>query len=182
MAARRLVVVMLVLLGISTLAAALLPPPEGKKPASPEHPKPSKEKRTAQAAPRSTDTGLLLVARMQVSERRPKTARIERGDELRLEVVAPFGADIEIPGFGLTSPVTPFAPAQFDLLATQPGTFPVRVVESGQLAGRLLVGKPGSGRCGVSTPATPQGRGSTPSCALLEKHGSRGSGRSARQP
>lgn len=160
---------MLVLLAISTLAAALLPPPDGKNPANPAPTKSKKEQRPPKAAPRPDETGLLLVSRMRISDRRPKTVQIERGDQLRLEVAAPFGAIIEIPGFGLTATVTPFAPAQFDLLATQVGTYPVRVVESERVAGWLLVGKAGTGRCGVSTPATPRGRGSTPSCARLGK-------------
>jgi hypothetical protein len=181
-AARRLVVVMLVLLAISTLAAALLPPPEGNNPANPAPPKAKTQQRPPKAAPRPNETGLLLVSRIRISDRRPKTVRIERGDQLRLEVSAPFGADIEIPGFGLTATATPFAPAHFDLLATRIGIYPVRVVESERVAGRLLVGRPATGRCGVSTPATPRGRGSTPSCARLGKPASQGSGQSARQP
>jgi hypothetical protein len=178
-AARRLVVVMLVLLAISTLAAALLPAPEGDNPAPP---KSKREQRKPKAAPSPDEAGLLLVSRLRVSDQSPKTVRIERGDELRLEVAAPFGADVEIAGFGLTAAVTPFAPAQFDLLATNIGTYPVRVVDSGRLVGRLLVGKRGSGRCGVSTPATPRGRGSTPSCDRRGKPASQGSGQSAPQP
>jgi hypothetical protein len=170
---------MLVLLLLSTLAAAFLPTPD-KKQATPV------QKRKHQAkmgrAPAHTSTGLLLVSRMRISNRPPKTVRIERGDELRLEVAAPFGDDVEIPALGLTAAMTPFAPAQFDLLATETGTFPVRTVHSGTLAGRILVGRPGTGRCGVSTPATPQGRGSTPSCSRRGKPASQGSGRSARQP
>jgi len=51
--------------------------------------------------------------------------RGERGDELRLSVAAPCGDDIEIPALGRTAPVTPTAPAPFDLLATGVGTFDV---------------------------------------------------------
>jgi hypothetical protein len=179
-AARRLVFVMLVLLLLSTLAAAFLPTPH-KKQATPV-PKPKHQAKARGHAPRPTNTGLLLVSRMRISNRPPKTVRIERGDELRLEVAAPFGDDVEIPALGLTGTVTPFAPAQFDLLASKIGTFPVRTVDSGRLAGRLLVGKPGTGRCGVSKPATPQGRGSTPSCSLRGEPASQDSGRSARRP
>jgi hypothetical protein len=171
---------MLVLLVISTLAAAFLPTPH-KNQATPVQ-KRKRQPNPSGHPPRPTDTGLLLVSRMLVSNRPPKTVRIERGDELRLEVSAPFGDDVEIPALGLTGAVTPFAPAQFDLLASKIGTFGVRTVNSGRLAGQLLVGKPGTGRCGVSTPATPQGRGSTPSCSRRGKRASKGSGRSARRP
>jgi hypothetical protein len=171
---------MLVLLLLSTLAAAFLPTPD-KKQASPVH-KGKHPANTGGRAPAPTKTGLLLVSRMRISNRPPKTVRIERGDELRLEVAAPFGDDVEIPALGLTASVTPFAPAQFDLLATEIGIFPVRTVDSARLAGRLLVGKPGTGRCGVSTPATPQGRGSIPLCSRRGKPASQGSGRSVRRP
>jgi hypothetical protein len=181
-AARRLVIVMLVLLGISTLAAALLPPPKRRSATTAEQPKAKHDRGRKGNAPRGTKGGMLLVARMRISNQPPKSVRIEQGDELRLDVVAPFGDDIEIPGFGLTAAVTPFAPAEFDLFAARIGTFPVRAVDSGRLAGRLLVGKPGTGYCGVSTPATPRGRASTPSCGRHGKHGSEGPGRSARQP
>ncbi len=178
MAARRLVVVMLVLLAISTLATVLLPRPDHRvTPATTTTREPPVDVSPPRAA-----TGLLLVARMQISGGQPKTVRIERGDELRLEVEAPFGADVEIPGFGLTEPVTPFAAASFDLLATATGRFPVRIVDPQRLVGQVLVGRPDSGRCGVSTPATPQGRGSTRSCDHRETPSSPARGRSARQP
>jgi hypothetical protein len=179
-AARRLVIVMLVLLGLSTLAAALLPSPKRRTAA--EQPKAKHERGRKGSAVRETNRGVLLVARMRISNRPPKTVRIERGDELQLGVGARFGDDIEIPGLGRTAAVTPSAPAEFDLFAARIGTFPVRAVDSGRLAGRLLVGKPGTGYCGVSTPATPRGRASTPSCGRHGKHGSEGPDRSARQP
>jgi hypothetical protein len=182
-AARRLVIVMLVLLAISTLIAALLPPPDNDSPATP----PPRAGRSVQKegekhVPGPGKLGLMLVAGMRISGQPPKTVRVERGDELRLSVAAPVGDDIEIPALGRTAPVTPFTPAPFDLLATDVGTFDVRAVDSGRLAGRLLVGRPGTGRCGVSTPATPRGRGSTRSCSRRGRHGSAGHGRSARRP
>ena len=178
MAARRLVVVMLVLLAISTLATALLPRPDDKSAPAPTT---TTKQPKVEPPPSPKLTGLLLVARMNAAGA-PKTVRIERGDELRLEVEAPFGADVEIPGYGLVEPVTPFAPASFDFLATDRGTFPVRVFDPQQLVGRVLVGKPDSGRCGVSTPATPEGRAPTRSCRRPGRHPSRAGGRSAQRP
>jgi hypothetical protein len=179
-AARRLVIVMLVLLAISTLAAALLPQPDSDEAAT-DRQRTSTREPPPPANPKTQVTGVLLVARMPISLQRPKTVRIERGDQLRLDVLAPFGADLEIPALGLTGTVTPSAPAQFDLLGRETGRFPVRLVDSGQLAGTVLVGKPDSGRCGVATPATPRGRGTTPPCDRRGKRGSGGSGRSARR-
>ena len=180
MAARRLVVVMLVLLAISTLVTALLPRPD-RDTSTPVTTKPQRTPQ-APASPKPAETGLDLVARMQAGSSGPKSVRIERGDELLLDVGAPFGADVEIAGLGLTEPVTPFAPAQFDLFPTAVGTYPVRIVDPVQLVGRVLVGKPDTGRCGVATPATPQGRGSTPSCRHREIRSSPGPGQSAQRP
>jgi hypothetical protein len=171
---------MLVLLAVSTLVTALLPRPDRDK-TTPVNTKQDREKQI-ESPSKPAERGLGLVARMQAGAVRPKSVRIERGDALRLDVVAPFGADVEIPGFGLTQPVTPFSAAQFDVFASQVGTFPVRVVDPVRLVGWVLVGGPDSGRCGVSSSPTPRERGSAPSCRHLEKRSSPGRGRSAPQP
>jgi len=179
-AARRLVVVMLVLLAVSTLAAALLPQPENDEtppPTTRREGQPPPRQGTAQA-----EEGMLLSARMLLGRREPKTVRVQPGDRLQLAVAAPFGDDVEIAALGLTQPVTEFAPARFDVLAGELGTFPVRAVDSGLLAGRLLVSRPGRGRCGVTKPEAPQARRSLPSCAPRETQRSAGSGQSARRP
>jgi hypothetical protein len=181
-AARRLVIVMLVLLAISTLAAALLPPPEDEPPPATERPQERPQQPEAAEGAKQEGEGLLLVARLRLAGATPRVVQVERGDELRLDVLAPFGADLEIPGFGLTGTVTPSAPAHFDLLATRAGEFPIWIVGVRKPAARILVGRRGSGRCGVATPATPEGRATAPSCARPDKRGSKGSGRSARQP
>lgn len=171
---------MLVLLAISTLVTALLPQPKKRRTTTDTIA--TGREQPVDVPPRPTDAGLLLVARLRAGAPAPQSVRIERGDQLRLAVEAPFGADVEIPGFGLTTPVTPVAAAQFDLFATRIGTFPVRIVDPAQLVGRVVVAKPGGGRCGVATLAAPRGRGSTRSCHLRETRPSPGRGRSARQP
>ena len=163
MAARRLVIVMLVLLAISTLAAALLPPPD--RDATTTTAPQKRLQPPAVAAPSPSAAGLLLVAQMRIGGRAAKTVRVEHGDELRLDVSAGYGDDVEISGYGRTAAVTAFAPAQFDLLATRAGAFPVRAVSTGQVAGMLLVGRPGSGRCGVAKPQAPAGPRSARACS-----------------
>ncbi len=178
MAARRLVIVMLVLLAISTLAAALLPPPDRQQSTVPP---PAQTKPRPTRNPQGPRQGLLLEARMRVSSP-PKTVRVERGDQLRLDVSSPSGEGIEIFRLGLVAPATEFAPAEFDLLATEIGTYAVQTVESGRLVGRLLVGKPGTGRCGVTTPEALPGPGEARPCSRRGRHGSQGHGRSAPRP
>jgi hypothetical protein len=176
-AARRLVIVMLVLLAISTLAAALLPPPERQRSTVP----PRAQTQRLTHNPNGPKHGLLLDARMRVSNP-PKTVRVDRGDQLRLDVSSPSGEGIEIFRLGLVTPATAFAPAEFDLLATEIGTFAVQTVESGRLVGRLLVGKPGTGRCGVTTAEARLGPGEARPCSRRGRHGSQGHGRSAQRP
>jgi hypothetical protein len=147
-AARRLVVVMLVLLAISTLAAALVPAPKNsERTETGTTERKAGQKRNAPAA-----DGELLDGRIDARAGRPKELRIERGDQLSLAVSAPFGDDVEIPGFGLVETVDRFAPANFDLFATRTGTFPVRAVAADRVLGWIVIGARGSGRCGVSTP------------------------------
>ena len=179
MAARRLVVVMLVLLAVSTLAAALLPQPERTEEPPPQ-PR-SKPKQPATEGPQANG-GVLLDARMRLGRREPKTVTVRSGDQLRLAVTATFGDDVEIPALGLTQPVTPFAPATFDLLASRRGTYPVRAVDSGLVAGRVLVAGRDAQRCGASRPEAPAERASLPSCGPRDGQRSQDADRSARRP
>jgi hypothetical protein len=159
-AARRLVIVMIVLLAISTLAAALLPPPDRDRATTePRRPPPAPIASASGPSP-----GLLLDAGMRVGAAE-RTVRIERGDRLRLAVSVGSGDDVEIPGFGLTEAATPFAPARFDLVGRRRGIFPVRAVGSDQSAGRVLVGRRGSGRCGVTRSEARRARGSARPCS-----------------
>jgi hypothetical protein len=177
-AARRLVVVMLVLLAISTLAAALIPPPSKQAPSTEESTGATTE--PTQSAP--SGGGKLVNARIDVGNAPAPTVVVERGDQLVLDVSAPFGDDIEIPAFGVTETVDPFAPAHFDLFANSRGTFPIRAVDARRVVGRIVVGPPGSGRCGVSTPLAPPGPATSRSCGPHDGRGSEAGGRSAQQP
>ena len=66
------------------------------------------------------------------------------GDELRLTVTSPVANTIEINGFGQFDQVDPDFPAQFDLLATDPGSFAVRLVDPPGLVATIAV-KPSEG-------------------------------------
>lgn len=144
MAARRLVVVMLVLLAISTLAAALVPAPE-------PDPRPGERAEGGATRPREGRTGAtdeqgsagrLVQRRIRISNRRPPTIALRPGDQLKLLVSGPFGDDITIPAFGLTETMTVFAPARFDLIVEEAGTFPIRAVNAGRLVGRISADAP----------------------------------------
>ncbi len=139
MAARRLIVVMLVLLGLSTIVAALLPPPDrsenvpgqGRRRGETAQPEPSGN--SGSAAARG-----LIRARITTSRRAPEVVRVTPGQRLVLLVGGPVGDDISIPAFGLTETATPSAPARFDLIVDRPGRFAVRAFGAERDVGRIV--------------------------------------------
>jgi hypothetical protein len=126
-AARRLVIVMLVLLGISTLAAALVDPPEAGE----------EEDAQLQPPPRPDPRGELVRERIGADRRSPTVIRIAVGDQLVLTVTSESADQVEIPAIGELRFVGPLAPARFDLLAREEGSYAVRLVEADRMIGRI---------------------------------------------
>ena len=140
MAARRLVIVMVVLLGLATLAAALVQPPEQRGAATDQRRKP--EGTTGSGSSADAPPGRVVGGKLRISNAGPREVRVRPGDQLRLAVAGSVGEDIVIPAFGLTETMSPYAPAQFDILVDRPGRFVVRGVDSGRLAGRIVSAPP----------------------------------------
>lgn len=182
MAARRLLIVMVVLLGLSTLSWALVPPPEEnsdrpERAAAPEGDtgkKSESEAKPAEAEPR------VITARMEVSNEAPKVVVVRPGDELRLEVSGSVGEDIEIREFGLTDTMTPDAPARFSLIVDRKGEFEVRAVESGIVAGRIRAGM--APPVPASSSPAPADAGSAKERAPLDGRATRAADRSGQRP
>jgi hypothetical protein len=140
MAARRLVIVMLVLLCVSTLAAALVPAPESDEtPAGGTDTVSEEPARGGGATGVETDAAeaRVLRRRVRVGSERPPLIRVRPGDELRLSVSGRVGQEISIPAFGLVETLAPYAPAQFDLIVDREGTFPVRAEGSSHPIARI---------------------------------------------
>lgn len=138
MAARRLIAVMLVLLFLSSLAAALAPPveepaEEGSTPTTSEP-----------ARPEPADDGKVLRERLDAGAKGEPTIEATVGDQLQLRVSGDRVATIELGGIGASDDVGPEAPASFDVLLNRAGTFPVRILESGERIGAISVRPPGS--------------------------------------
>lgn len=141
MAARRLVIVMLVLLGLSTLAAALLPRPDrsGSDPAGNTGASGAQASAPPPAgSPASAPPPGLVNARITVSKHRPPVVRVHPGNRLVLLVGGPFGDDISIPAFGLTQTMAPSAPARFDLIVNRAGRFGVRAFGAERVIGTIV--------------------------------------------
>jgi hypothetical protein len=127
-AARRLVIVMVILLGISTLAAALIDPPETAEEEAATGPPPGPQPR-----------GELIRERISADGRRAPVIRIAVGDQLALTVTSTRADEVEIPGLGVLRFATPLAPARFDLLAREEGSYAIRLVEADRRIGRIEI-------------------------------------------
>lgn len=129
MAARRLIVVLLALLVVSSIAAALAPVRSSE-----EDPETSATTTTEPPPP-----GELVRRTIEVGAKRPPTIALELGDQLALTVTAERTAEVEIAGLGELDHVDPNAPARFDLLPREPGTYEVRLLDSGRPLGSIEV-------------------------------------------
>jgi hypothetical protein len=134
-AARRLLILMLVLLGVSTLAAALVP-------VDPDALRDESTTTSTSTATRAA-TGKLVRASIDADKRNSQTVRVQVGDQLQLRVESPKRADeVEIPALDELEDVDPDAPAHFDLLLFVEGRFPVRLVDADRQIGAIEVSKP----------------------------------------
>jgi hypothetical protein len=131
MAARRLLIVMLVLLGISSVIAVMIPSPENRS--NPEEtaatgatgatgagePEISKGTPDSQSGPKRESVS------MDVGD--PVEVNAAAGSHMILTVRSREGSDVEIKGLGLADFADPYAPAVFDLiLPPDPGRFAVK--------------------------------------------------------
>lgn len=123
---------MLVLLFLSSLAATLVPVRE-----------PGGTESTTSTAvetepPRLPAGGKLVPARVRAGGER-ETVTLRVGDQLRLRVTGKRPQTLELSGLGGTEDVTPTAPAVFDVLVLDPGSYPLRSLDSGKVLARIEV-------------------------------------------
>jgi len=149
MAARRLLIVLLILLGVSTLAATLIPSRSLREGTTSETtPKTDSTTtlgeeppgRSLQATLRVAPGKVKVVAGPVCRERKPRCEPIKVGDTLALSVYS-LGApaELEIPAFGLIGVATPTSPALFELLFRSAASYGVRFTGSRKIAARIEV-------------------------------------------
>lgn len=138
MAARRLLIVLLVLLGISAALAVLAPQRDGG--GEPETTAPRKDQ------PALPGSGEGAHYEVQINADTEKIDAVGTGevplrvgDQVALAVRSRRSDQVEIPAFGLIEAVSRDGPASFDLLLERPGAFAVRLVHEGRTVGRLYV-------------------------------------------
>ena len=139
MAARRLLIVMLILLGLSTLAAALVPQRtlnDGTSGTTATQPT------TPSATAATTPEAVPPVAEITVGGRKFPVVPVQVGDQFTLLVLSHRPREIAIPEFGLVGFATANTPARFELLPTTPGTFGILFAGSNKPAGQIQVTEP----------------------------------------
>ena len=137
MAARRLLIIMLVLLGISTLAAALVDTSSFRD----EGTGSTAASETELTLPKDTvpEGRQLKPVVVEVDRAKVTVVPVKLGDQLPLIVRSRKPDLVEIPALGLLEPVDTNAPARFDLFADAPGTYGIRLVTANRVIGRVEV-------------------------------------------
>lgn len=139
MAARRLILAMLVLLVLSSILAALVPVERDRLRNDSTSTSTTTEAETQPA-------GKLVRRTVGADDPTPERIELALGDQLELTVTSPKLADqVEIPAFGQLADLDPDFPARFDVLALETGSFPVRLVEAGRVIARIDVSARDSG-------------------------------------
>jgi len=156
MAARRLLIVMLVLLGISTIAAALVPQRPGGGDGDGDTETAATDATTGAAtepgdaaSPGSEPAagpaaepapGAQVVARIFVGGKRIPVVPVALGDRLRLTVCSREVTDLlEVPRLGRFDPISPGTAVLFDFLPAATGSYAIRFLERDALAARIQV-------------------------------------------
>jgi hypothetical protein len=138
---RRILVLMLVLLGLTALAASVAPRPQVAPRGGLARPSPSPVP-TASPAPTAAPAGSTIVERTLRADpgNPPVRVRARVGDTVRLTVGAEQVVDtVRIDGFDKLDPVEPGAPATFELFAEEPGEHVILLLEADRRIGRLEI-------------------------------------------
>ena len=140
MAARRLIAILLVLLFLSSLAAALAPVPERE--GSTSSSTSTTEASTLPGAGAAQEPRLVKQT-LDASVRRPVAIRARIGDRLELKVTSQLrSGTIELAGLGPTEDVGPAQPAFFDVLLREDGEYSVGFLGTDDEIARIVVSPP----------------------------------------
>lgn len=120
---------MILLLVLSSVAAALVP-------VGSDRGQPTGQTMTVD---RSRPSGELVTRTLRAGASEPQTVKVSVGDQLVLQVTSKVADQVEIPGLGEIEDIDRDAPARFDLLPFEPGSYPVRLVDAQRRVGRIVV-------------------------------------------
>lgn len=146
MAARRLIFVLLVLFAISVVAAALAPDRGGLFSSSSTTSSSTTTTETTATTTTDDATAPSRRARLEASQSKPPTVRAVLDEQLELIVASDRFRDLAIERLGLTGFAQPEAPARFDLLLRDPGSYPITDATSGTKVAEIQVAPKDKGR------------------------------------
>jgi hypothetical protein len=127
MPARRMLVLVAILMGITAIVAGLAAPVS-------RTPKPEPE-----AAPVSPGRRAAAPVEETIAVAKPRTVAVDEGDLVQLTVTGQVSDVVELVGLDLMAPIAPETPAVFDLHADAAGRYPVRLTAEGRDVGALRV-------------------------------------------
>jgi hypothetical protein len=127
MLARRLLVLLAVMVVLTALAAGMAP----RRPLAPTD--------APEASPAATTTASRTLERTLDADAPAKRVVARSGETLVLTVKASEIDSVGIEGLSGMEPVEPDSPAHFELLADEPGSYPVELVDAGRQVGTILV-------------------------------------------
>jgi hypothetical protein len=87
-----------------------------------------------------------------------RVVRARPGDVVELSVSSDRAGGVEIPELGQAEPVAPGSPALFTVLPSLPGTYLVRLTETGEEVGRIEVGDRAGGARAPDAAQSPSAR------------------------
>ena len=125
MPTRRLLALVAVLIGLTLVAAMLSPAPREPVPAS-----------TPEASPAAGGDAVEVTLDAGAGQR---DVEVGEGDVVRLLVSSDTLDSVELQGLDLIRTVAPETPAEFDLLADEPGDYPIVLTAENRTAGTLRV-------------------------------------------
>jgi hypothetical protein len=143
MVARRLLIVMLVMLVIASLSSVFLAEP-GRRTGAGSPQTTTGEHPTGPPERRAEGKGRLVRVTLESSASRPQTIRLRTGDQLALRVDARRTAQVALVGLGQLEDVVPLGPARFNLYADREGRFPVRMLPVKRTIGVIVVAEEGN--------------------------------------
>jgi hypothetical protein len=130
---RRLVILVIVLMGLTALATSVAPPPETRRRGASETPSPSPPQATITAAEPSA-----ISLTLQATEK-PQQVQATVGDDVALDVKVDAVDSVVIDGLDAVDAVAPDSPAHFDLFADRAGTYPIRLLDANRELGELVI-------------------------------------------
>jgi hypothetical protein len=132
--ARRLLLLVALLMGLTALAASIAPREEEVNPP----PKVERPPASPPAAPADREGTVTKTLSTDESDARDLIVA-DRGDVVHLTVSGRAVDAVQIAGLDLVQPIDPDTPALFEFVADTPGTFDVSLLEEPRVVGRLRI-------------------------------------------